>query len=56
MLAKHFYTIVQSEENTIDFLKERGYIEIGTPPCVHCGKRTNSDTMHKGCQRTQSVP
>ena len=68
ILAKHFYAIVQSEENTIDFLKERGLIEIGTPPCVHCGSQTKFYTRKergkertvirctkKGCQRTQSV-
>jgi len=37
MLAKYFYAIVQSEENTLPFLKERGLIEIGAPPCIHCG-------------------
>jgi len=28
MLAKHFNVIIQSEENTIAFLKEKGLIEI----------------------------
>jgi len=28
MLAKHFSVIIQSEENTIAFLKEKGLIEI----------------------------
>ncbi|CAI6352595.1 unnamed protein product [Macrosiphum euphorbiae] len=68
MLAKHFYAIVQSEENTVAFLKERLLIEIGTPPCVHCGSQTKFYTRKergkertvirctkKGCQRTQSA-
>ncbi|KAL4090623.1 hypothetical protein QTP88_025422 [Uroleucon formosanum] len=64
----HCATIVQSEENTVDFLKERGLIEIATPPCVYCGSQTKFYTRKergkertvirctkKGCQRTQSV-
>jgi len=59
MSAKHFYAIVQSEENTVAFLKERGLIEIGTPSCVHCGsqtkfyeskERTVIRCIKKGCQ------
>jgi hypothetical protein len=28
MLAKHFYAIVQSEKNTLAFLKERGLLTM----------------------------
>jgi len=28
---------IQSDENTIAFLKEKGLIEINNPLCVHCG-------------------
>ncbi|CAI6347644.1 unnamed protein product [Macrosiphum euphorbiae] len=53
MLAKHLYGIVQSEENTVAFLKERGFIEIGTPPCVHCGSQTKFYThKERGKERT----
>ncbi|KAL4141699.1 hypothetical protein QTP88_004288 [Uroleucon formosanum] len=53
MLAKHFYAIVQSEKNTVAFLKERGLIEITTPPCIHCGSQTKFYTRkERGKERT----
>ena len=53
MLAKHLYAIVHSQENTVAFLKERGLIEMDTPPCVHCGSQTKFYTRkERGKERT----
>jgi len=40
MLAKHFNVIIQPEENTIAFLKEKELIENDNPSSVHCGSPT----------------
>jgi len=37
MLVKHFNIIIQSEKNTITFLKEKRLIQIDCPPCGHYG-------------------
>jgi len=53
MLAKHFNVIIQSEENTIAFLKEKGLIETDNHPCIHCGWRTKYHTRkERGKERT----
>jgi len=49
MLAKNFNVIIQSEENTIDFLKENVLIKIDNPPCVYCG---SPKKMFRYSQRT----